>query len=148
MHSIEQTMFYTFHKNWQCVKSALNCFCFWSLYIFLGNLLCIQNWGKSKNLTKSIFLEFWKTIESFWAYLWFTIHDECIGLKLWALLLEYSSCSFLRLLHISQSPIELKLILWSRLLCLFEEVNLFSYMCMFQERYLHHRLIWNKVLCS
>ena len=41
LNNTKLTMFYTFHKNWQCVKSALNCFCFWSLYIFLGNLLCI-----------------------------------------------------------------------------------------------------------
>ena len=52
LNNTKLTMFYTFHKNWQCVKSALNCFCFWSLYIFLGNLLCIQSWKKSKNQSK------------------------------------------------------------------------------------------------
>ena len=52
LNNTKLTMFYTFHKNWQCVKSASNCFCFWSLYIFLGNLLCIQSWNKSKNQSK------------------------------------------------------------------------------------------------
>ena len=72
------TMFYKFHKNWQCVKSALNCFCFWSLYIFLGNLLCIWSWGESKNPTKSIYWGFWKRIQIFWGCTLFT-HVDCMG---------------------------------------------------------------------
>ena len=59
------TMFYTFHKNWQCVKSALNCFCFWSLYIFLGNFLCIQSWRNVdvKKSNPKVFFSFIKGIE-------------------------------------------------------------------------------------
>ena len=94
------TMFYTFHKNWQCVKSALHCFCFWSLYFLSGKLVVHSELRKVKESNQKYHFEILKNYWYLWACTWFTIHDECIGLKLIILLLNlnFSSGSFLKLI--------------------------------------------------